>query len=313
MKLLVQCSLILSVFLTLTACGGDYDNNALVTVELVGGGNAQVTGSGINCPGVCEKELTFTAAETRSIIRSTRRLDLAVNTDANNQFLKWVLYPGFTVDPGPDNNCGENTQCRVLVESYCGQAQMPFIPICQANYVDDVEVRSVVVKRDAIIDWSHSYGAICVLYKTGQAQCWNHGARPGRRPLEVATPAQFQNPTLISNAADYFCVLDQTGVHCLSEPGQPVVLEPTVEFGLPYPEMIASIGYATCQLANQQVDCWNHRSESNNPQRPEVPSLTAPTNLRFDGKTSICVDDGNETVCWLWSKDEVLVTRTPLL
>ena len=239
-------------------------------------------------------------------------MDLTISTNPDQELISWVLTPHNSVNPTPADNCGESFNCRVLVESYCGLAPtVPIVPVCQKNYIDDVEVRPVVVEKDSVIDWSRHYGAVCVLYTSGLAQCWNHSSSPSHRGLENVTPIQFQNPTLIGNADSYACVADELGVHCFSDPVRDAITEPSVEFGLPQPEALAISNSSACQLSNQVVQCWHQKRTSNYPNLPEVPELSNPTNLRVgENSLQLCVDDDEETVCWYWNKDGLVESRS---
>lgn len=274
--------------LNLTGCGGQMDDSGTLSVNMLGDGVSEVTGTGIQCPGTCEREVKFSQAQIVSIKNDDILLsvDIAVNDDS--ELLGWLLTGrAYYSDK---LQCTSGPTCDFAMTEICIGAIIP-TTVCAQNNVRDIELRPVVMNKNTLIDWD-SYGrALCALKQPGEVQCWQDEEDVNRK-FERATPPVLVNPTQVATGGYHACVLDQTGVHCWAAPGSAIVTEPSVRFGLQNVERIAvrTNNYG-CALWENTVTCWQGTELA------QVPELVAPTNLvRKD--MVICVDDGDEEVCW---------------
>lgn len=292
MRVLRSVLLLTIATLGLAGCGsGTLDDTGILAIKLLGDGAGEVTGTGIQCPGTCEREVKFTQLQVRSVTNNDIILSTDINVDDSSELLGWLATGrGYH---STDTPCDSGTHCKVPMVEVCYYA--PVIPsfVCGANEVRDIELRPVVMNKNSLIHWDKDDHSICVLTQPGEAQCWEDW-QDINRDLERAEPPVLINPTQIATGTSHACALDQTGVHCWSGPDVDIVTEPSVRFGLRNVEQIVARSYLyACALWENTVTCW----QGTGPAR--VPELVAPSNLtRNDEDNSICVDDVDERVCW---------------
>ncbi|MCP5014207.1 MAG: hypothetical protein GY938_02870 [Ketobacter sp.] len=290
--------------LGLIGCGGDLDDRGMVSIEILGNGSASVTGTDIDCPETCQREVVFTQLEVNSIANNSRTITVQANVDPDSELLGW-LPTGRTFISNDTTVCESDPICQVRMQEICAVGH--YLPgACAANAINDIELRPVVMNTNSLIDWDRSGGYICVLQQPGEAQCWQSSAARYRNFEHTNTPSLI-NPTQVSVASNFGCALDQTGVHCWSSEPDAIIAEPSILFGLSHVEQISvRIGYYGCALADGDVTCWQRKALA------VTPSLNDPTNLRREGN-STCVDDGTEKVCWSFTAGEYIESRQPLI
>lgn len=290
--------------LTLVGCGGDLDDRGIVSVEILGNGSASVTGTDIDCPETCQREVVFTQLEVNSIVNSSRTITVQANADPDSELLGWLV-TGRTFLSNDTNVCESDPICHVTMQEICAVGH--YLPgACAANTINDIELRPIVMNTSSLIDWDRWGGNICVLQQPGEAQCWQSSAARYRNFERADTPSLI-NPTQVAVASNYGCALDQTGVHCWSSDPDAIIAEPSILFGLSNVEQISlRSGYYGCALADGDVTCWHGKALAT------TPTLTEPTNLRREGN-STCVDDGTEKVCWSLTAGEYVESRQPLI